>query len=66
MLLEKFNILAIASHPKFKFKGMSVMEKKEATDILQSEIEYFKPVNDNTLEQNQVEEVNDNIILMKI
>lgn len=41
---------------------MSVLEKEEATDILQSEIEYFKPVNDNSLEQNQLEEVNENII----
>ncbi|KAL4103579.1 hypothetical protein QTP88_018940 [Uroleucon formosanum] len=62
MLIDKFNILATISHPKFKFKGMSIMEKEEATDILQSEIEYFKPVNDNSLEQNQLEEVNDNII----
>ncbi|KAL4083959.1 hypothetical protein QTP88_029275 [Uroleucon formosanum] len=30
------------SHPKFKFKGMSIMEREEATDILQSEREYFK------------------------
>lgn len=60
MLLDKFNILATISHPKFKFKGMSVMEKEEATDILQSEIEYFKPVNDNNSEQYHPEETDDN------
>ncbi|KAL4134838.1 hypothetical protein QTP88_006541 [Uroleucon formosanum] len=65
MLLDKFIIYATVSHPKLKFKGMSVIEKEEATDILQSEIEYFKLVNDNTLEQNQLEEVNNNIIFDK-
>lgn len=62
MLLDKFNILATVFHQKFKFKGMSVIEKEEATDMLQSEMEYFRPVNENNLELNQLEKVNDNIV----
>lgn len=41
--MERSVILSSISHPIFKFKGMSLVEKEVAMEFLKAEMEYLQP-----------------------
>lgn len=54
--MDKSVILSSILHPKFKFKGMSLVEKKEAMDYLKVEVNYLQPTEITENEHSQIKE----------